>query len=246
MLRQIKQVTFSSSETSCPSYYSDFGTFFIFLGHSFSFASVSNSRRSKVRFEAQQQPGFCGEQSAVRKLEHGTLASSPNLPSLPLSLWVSSIAGKIRPFSSFVDAQVGFLSWEQCNISTYSELGCVEESISGGHHQQQQQQQQWMYSDQKGSGREGQGMINTTSLGVNGSIDQNWGDSGMVMAPDNNSHSQHTDTSTDVDTDDKPHVLHWFSFSLVSFPFPLPSTCSLVFSPLCASNVPSFPFLFPW
>lgn len=88
----------------------------------------------------------------------------------------------------------------------------MEESISGAH-----QHQQLMYSNQKASGRQGQGMTNATPLGVNGSIDQNWGDSGMVMAPDN-SHSQHTDTSTDVDTDDKPHVCIGFP-PLVSLPF---------------------------
>ncbi|KAK4791743.1 hypothetical protein SAY86_032156 [Trapa natans] len=98
-----------------------------------------------------------------------------------------------------------------CNINTYSEMGCVEESIGGGHQHQQQQQQHFMYSHQKVSGHEGHGLENATSL-VNGSIVQNWGDSSMVMAPDN-SHSQHTDTSTDVDTDDKPYF-HGFQLGI--------------------------------
>ncbi|KAK4789455.1 hypothetical protein SAY86_016759 [Trapa natans] len=104
---------------------------------------------------------------------------------------------------TFVGSNLPYGGMNTCNINTYSEMGCVEESISGGHQQQPQQQQHLMYSHQKVSGREGYDMVNAASLVVNGCIDQNWGDSSMVMAPDN-SHSQHTDTSTDVETDDKP------------------------------------------
>ncbi|OWM75795.1 hypothetical protein CDL15_Pgr009439 [Punica granatum] len=169
--------------------------------------SCSGNGRDQTRFA-----DFAGDQLqpsvAAAAFHHDdAVALSPStLRSLP-----TNCSGfGLKPNNlAFAGSNLPYASLNPCNISTCSDIGCVEESISGGHQQQQQQQQQQlMYTSQKGLEglrREGQGMINSTSLGGNGSIDQNWGDSGMVMAPDNTSHSQHTDTSTDVDTDDKPH-----------------------------------------
>lgn len=65
----------------------------------------------------------------------------------------------------------------------------------------------------------------------NGNI-ENWGDSGGggVMA-DN---SQQTDTSTDIDTDDKNQVLFFVSFSVFSFILKIISCSSISLCFTCA------------
>ncbi|GMN38794.1 hypothetical protein TIFTF001_008023 [Ficus carica] len=78
---------------------------------------------------------------------------------------------------------------ENIASTTTGTAGCVDT----GQQQQQQRQQQLVYQQQKTTTK----VVVGTPLG-NGHF-ENWGDSAMA---DN---SQHTDTSTDVDTDDKTH-----------------------------------------